>query len=294
MAMTDAIRSDEPATARYSVAGMDCASCVAQIEAAARQVPGVDDVRVSLATQTMTVNVRDAAAQLTAVERAVAAIGHPLSRIDDTIDESDGDDLARDLRQTMLGYKRALWIVVVLNVGYSLVEIVAGFVARSQALQADSLDFLGDGLISLLGLLAINWRSVWRARSALIQGLFLGALGLSVLAGTIYRVFVLNEPEAELMGVFGLIALLVNVAAALLLIPHRAGDANVRAVWLFSRNDAIGNLAVIVAALLVAWTSTPWPDLIVAMIVASLFLHSSWSIIKDARREARCGSWLAA
>lgn len=184
-------------------------------------------------------------------------------------------------------YRRALWIVVLLNVGYGLVEIVAGFVGKSQALKADALDFLGDGLITWLGLLAIKWSMGWRARSALIQGVFLGLLGLGVLGSTGYRVFVVNEPEAGIMGVVGAIALVVNVAAAVVLIPHRAGDANVRAVWLFSRNDAIANIAVVVAAGFVAWTGTPWPDLIVAAIIAALFLHSSGSIIRDARGDMR-------
>ena len=99
--------------------------------------------------------------------------------------------------------------------------------------------------------------------------------------------FMLNEPEAEMMGVFGALALAVNLAAAWVLIPHRTGDANMRAVWLFSRNDAIGNVAVIMAASLVAWTGAPWPDLIVAVGIAGLFLHAAWSIIADATHELR-------
>ena len=128
---------------------------------------------------------------------------------------------------------------------------------------------------------------LWRARSALIQGLFLGLLGLGVVASTIYRMIVQLPPEAELMGLFGIVALVVNVLAAAVLIPHRTGDANVRAVWLFSRNDAIGNAAVVVAAGLVTWTGTVWPDLVVALVIAGLFLHSSWSIIRDARADLR-------
>ncbi|MCB4825417.1 cation transporter [Roseicella aerolata] len=199
----------------------------------------------------------------------------------------DDDDLPKDLTHITPGYRRALWIVVGLNVGYGLVEMVGGFVSGSQALKADALDFLGDGLITFLGLLAIGWSLAWRARSALIQGLFLGALGLGVLATTAYRVLVLNQPEAELMGLFGAIALVANVAAAAVLIPHRTGDANVRAVWLFSRNDAIGNLAVVVAAGLVWWTGTAWPDLAVAAVIAGLFLQSAWSIVRDALADLR-------
>jgi Co/Zn/Cd efflux system component len=165
--------------------------------------------------------------------------------------------------------------------------VVGGFLSGSQALKADALDFLGDGMITFLGLLAIGWSLTWRAKSALIQGLFLGALGLSVLVSTVYRTIVMNQPEAEMMGIFGAIALIVNVLAAVALIPHRSGDANVRAVWLFSRNDAIGNLAVVLAAGLVAWTGTSWPDLVVAAIIAGLFLQSSWSIVRDARNDLR-------
>src|SRR3546814_326181 len=161
--------------------------------------------------------------------------------------------------------------------------MAGGFIVGSQARKADALDFVGDGLITFLGLLAIGWSLAWRARSALLQGLFLGALGCGVLVNTAYRVLVLNEPAAELMGLFGAVALAVNVAAALVLVPHRAGDANVRAVWLFSRNDAIGNLAVVAAAGLVWWTATPWPDLAVAVVIAGLFLHSAWRIVGDAR-----------
>jgi Co/Zn/Cd efflux system component len=118
----------------------------------------------------------------------------------------------------------------------------------------------------------------------MLQGIFLGLLGVGVLAATGYRLLVLQQPEAQLMGIFGLIGLAVNIAAAVVLLPHRHGDANVRAVWLFSRNDAIDNVAVVIAALLVAWTQTGWPDMVVALVIAGLFLQSSFSIIKDAQK----------
>ena len=154
------------------------------------------------------------------------------------------------------GYRRALWIVVALNVGYGVIELFGGFMANSQALKADALDFLGDGSITFLGLLAIGWSLAWRARSAFIQGIFLGLLGLWVLASTVLKTLTDTPVEAGL-----------------------------RAVWLFSRNDAIGNVAVIIAAGLVALTSTRWPDLIVAFLIAALFLHSAWNILRDARRD---------
>ncbi|HEX6120326.1 MAG TPA: cation transporter [Dongiaceae bacterium] len=273
---------------RYHVTGMDCPSCVAKIEGAARKVSGVEEVKVSLTSQLMTLEVRDPDRHLPEVERAVTALGYKLSRVPpaDSSDANDDDKIA-DYSHAAPGYRRALWIVGLLNVGMGIAEIVAGLAAGSQALKADALDFLGDGSITFLGLLAIGWSLRWRSRAALLQGLFLGSLGIGVLATTAYRVLVLHQPEADIMGLFGVIALVVNVAAAAVLMPHRSGDANVRAVWLFSRNDAIGNMAVVVAAGLVAWTGTPWPDLAVATVIAGLFLQSSWSIIKDARSELR-------
>ena len=183
------------------------------------------------------------------------------------------------------GYRRALWIVVVLNLGYGVIEMIGGFLSGSQALKADALDFIGDGAITFLGLLAIGWRLAWRARAAMIQGVFLGLLGLGVIGSTIWRVLNRVTPEADLMGAFAVGALIVNILAVLPLLQHRKGDAIMRAVWLFSRNDAIGNFAVVIAAGLVAWLSSAWPDLIVAFAIAALFLHSSWVIIHDARRD---------
>ena len=280
-----ATTSPAPETVRYRVTGMDCPSA-AKIEKATRGVGGVEDVKVSIASQIMTLRLYNDE-RLPEIERTVTGLGYQLDRLDVALPQAAGDDdddeLPKDLSHITPGYKRALWIVVLLNVGYGLIEMVGGFISGSQALKADALDFLGDGLITFLGLLAIGWTLTWRARSALIQGIFLGLLGLGVLITTGYRVLVLNQPEAELMGLFGAIALMVNIAAAAVLIPHRTGDANVRAVWLFSRNDAIGNLAVVIAAGLVRWTSTPWPDLVVAVVIAGLFLQSSWLIIRDAR-----------
>lgn len=271
--------------ARYRVIGMDCASDAAEIEEAAKRIAGVEWVKVSTASQIMTIAVDDAATKLPAVEQAVAGLGYKLSAIAES-----GDDEMPDAAHVTPAYRRALWIVVLLNVGYGLVEMVGGFLSGSQAVKADALDFLGDGLITLLGLLAIGWSLLWRARAALLQGIFLGLMGLGVLGTTAYRALVQQQPEAELMGALGLVALLMNVASAAVLMPHRTGDANVRAVWLFSRNDAIGNAAVVLAAVLVAWTASPWPDLVVAVVIAGLFLHSAWSIVRDARgdlREAR-------
>ena len=265
---------------RYRVSGMDCAKDAAQIERAA-QSAGVapDAVKVSAATHIMTLKAPEA--RLPEIEKAVETTGYGFDRI-----ESD-EDIQQGAAHQDPAYRRALWIVVILNVGYGVIEMVGGFISGSQAVKADALDFIGDGAITFLGLLAIGWSLAWRARSALIQGIFLGLLGLGVLGTTIVRIFERTTPDAGLMGLLGMIALVVNVISVLPLLPFRKGDANMRAVWLFSRNDAIGNAAVVVAAGLVAWLGSAWPDLIVAFGIAGLFLHSSWAIIRDARADLK-------
>lgn len=281
---------------QYQVIGMDCANDAAEIESAARAVPGVESVKVSVASQILMTRVA-APEALPAIERAVASIGYQLQPLGASRREAagggggaraDDDELPKDLTRIPAGYKRALWVVVVLNVGYGVVEVAGGFLADSQALKADALDFLGDGLITFLALLATGWRLAWRSRAALIQGWFLGALGLGVLGATTYRFFVTQQPEAELMGGFAAVALVVNVLAALVLVPYRKGhDSSARAVWRFSAADAVGNAATVAAAGLVAWTGTPWPDLVVAVVVAGLFLRSAWAIVRDARADLR-------
>lgn len=184
-------------------------------------------------------------------------------------------------------HRRALIIVVVLNIGMGIGEMVAGLLSASQALKADALDFLGDGSITLLALLALSWRPVWRARAAFLQGSFLAVLGLGVIAAALYRSLAQKMPDAEIMGGVGALALVVNIASAWVLVRHRNGDANTRAVWLFSRNDAIGNVAVIAAGALVYWIGSPWPDLVAAFAIAALFMHSSWAILRDSLQELR-------
>lgn len=262
---------------RYRVIGMDCAHDAREIEEAARESGAVRDVRVSVSSQVMTVHLADTGSPET-VTRAVQDIGYRLESMTDVADD-------RTATHASPAYVRALWIVIVLNAGYGVIEMAGGFLSGSQALKADALDFLGDGLITLLGVIAIGWGLVWRARSALIQGIFLGVLGIGVLVNTATRLAEGYVPEAGLMGGFGIVALVVNVASTLVLLPHRAGDANVRAVWMFSRNDAIGNVAVVVAAVLVGLLGTAWPDIVVAFAIAGLFLQSSWVIVRDARTD---------
>lgn len=283
--MMNASRAD--LRVRYQISGMDCADCAEHIGRAVGALRGVRRVRVSLGSQLMTVELVDPEANLPLVERAVTGLGYGISRVDTQGSRTDQSASAGKERQLAPGYRRALWIVVVLNVGYGLIEAFGGVLSGSQALKADALDFFGDGVITLLGIVAIGWGLIWRARSALVQGIFLGTLGFGVLVNTVWRLQTSYQPEASVMGGFGVVALIVNLAAAFVLIPHRTGDANARAVWLFSRNDAMGNLAVVIAAILVGFTDSALPDILVAFGIAGLFLQSSWSIVADARRDLR-------
>lgn len=184
-------------------------------------------------------------------------------------------------------YKRRLWAVIAINAAMFVVEMTAGQMAGSQALKADALDFFGDAATYGISLAVIGAAAHVRANAALAKGISLLAMGLWVAGSTAWMVFVRGVPEAEVMGIVGIMALAANVASVVLLMPYRDGDANIRSVWLCSRNDAIGNIAVMVAALGVWGTATGWPDLIVAAIMAGLFLSSSWQIIHQALAEKR-------
>ncbi|MEP0069576.1 cation transporter [Pyruvatibacter sp.] len=182
-------------------------------------------------------------------------------------------------------YKRALWAVIAINGVMFLVEGSAGFAGQSMALKADALDFAGDTATYAMSLMVIGMALHWRARAALVKGISLLLMGLGVLGLTAYRVIVLNDPSAEIMGSIAALALVANIVSVLILMKFRDGDANVRSVWLCSRNDAIGNVAVIAAAGVVAVSGSPWPDLAVAAFMAWLFTSSAVSIIKQARVE---------
>lgn len=184
-------------------------------------------------------------------------------------------------------YKRRLWLVIAINAAMFAVEMSAGQAAQSQALKADALDFLGDALTYGLSLAVIGLSLRVRATAALFKGISLMAMGLWVLGTTLFRVLYIGMPEAEIMGLIGFLALGANVASVLLLMAYKDGDANVRSVWLCSRNDAIGNVAVMLAALGVWASGTGWPDLIVAGLMAALFVNSSVQIIRQSLQERR-------
>lgn len=182
-------------------------------------------------------------------------------------------------------YKRRLWAVIAINGAMFFVEMAAGHMARSQALQADALDFFADAVTYGISLAVIGSSLRVRTAAAAAKGISLFLMGLWVFGATIYRVFYHGVPEAPVMGVIGFLALAANLASVWLLINYKDGDANVRSVWLCSRNDAIGNVIVMLAALGVWGTATAWPDLIVAAIMAGLFLSSSVQILRHSWEE---------
>lgn len=182
-------------------------------------------------------------------------------------------------------YRRVLWVVLLINAVMFVVEATSGVLADSRALQADALDFLGDTATYGLTLWALGQSLAWRLRAARIKGVSLLIMGVVVLGNSVWALLQGNAPQGQMMmGVAGL-ALAANVISALLLMRHRQGDANIRSVWLCSRNDAIANLAVLLSGALVVWQGSRWPDLLVALAIAGLFTHSAVSILRQANNE---------
>jgi Co/Zn/Cd efflux system component len=177
--------------------------------------------------------------------------------------------------------------IIALNASMFAVEMGGGVMAGSQALQADALDFLGDTLTYGMSLAVIGLSLRVRSAVALVKGSTLALMGLWVLGSTAWHALVLGTPRAEVMGVIGFLALAANLASVLILLKYKDGDANVRSVWLCSRNDAIGNVAVMLAALGVWGTTSGWPDVVVAAMLASLFLNSASKILRQALNEWR-------
>ena len=184
-------------------------------------------------------------------------------------------------------YKRVLLVVIAINVLMFGVEMAASVHANSMALRADALDFLGDSFTYTITLLVIGHSLRWRSTAALFKGLTLAVMGVWVLGSTLYQVFILGQPDEYIMGGIAILAFMANVISALLLLRYRNGDANIRSVWLCSRNDAIGNLAVVLSAGLVAITHSAWPDLVVAALMSALFLHSATLVIRQALTELK-------
>lgn len=181
--------------------------------------------------------------------------------------------------------RRVLWIALLVNLLMFGVELAGGLHAGSVSLLADAVDFFGDAANYGISLLVLGMAAAWRSRAALIKGLSMGAYGVFVVAQAAWHAVAGTVPEALTMGAIGALALAANAGVALLLYAYREGDANMRSVWLCSRNDAIGNLAVMAAALGVFGTGTGWPDLAVAAIMGVLALAAARSVVAQARRE---------
>ncbi|MDO9320995.1 MAG: cation transporter [Pseudomonas sp.] len=184
-------------------------------------------------------------------------------------------------------YRRVLWLALLINAGMFAIEISAGLSAGSVSLLADSLDFLGDAGNYAISLFVLTMSLSWRARAAQFKALSMALFGLGVLVATAWNAWQGGVPVAATMGLIGGLALLANLSVAALLYAWRDGDSNMRSVWLCTRNDALGNVAVLLAALGVLGSGSAWPDLLVAGIMASLALSSAWQVLGQARGELR-------
>ncbi len=184
-------------------------------------------------------------------------------------------------------YRRALIAVLIINAVMFLIEAGAGLGAGSVSLQADALDFLGDALSYSISLVVLSMTVRWRAGTALVKGQFMGLFGFWVMGATIYNMIHLGRPDVMVMGSVGALALAANVVSAMVLYRFRQGDANMRSVWLCTRNDVIGNLAVLAAAAGVFASDTPWPDLAVAVVMAGLALNAAVLVTRHAMAELR-------
>jgi Co/Zn/Cd efflux system component len=184
-------------------------------------------------------------------------------------------------------WRRALWIALAVNAGMFLLEVAAGVAAGSASLQADALDFLGDAANYAISLGVAGMALAWRARAALLKGASLLVLGVWVVGSTAWHALAGTLPSAETMGAVGVLALVANTGVALMLFRYRTGDSNMRSVWICSRNDAVGNAAVVLAALGVFGTGTGWPDIAVAAIMAALGLSGGVQVVRQASAELR-------
>lgn len=192
-----------------------------------------------------------------------------------------------DPHQGNAAYRRVLWAVLAINAAMFVVEIGAGLGAGSASLQADALDFLGDGANYAISLFVVGMAMRYRATAALLKGTTMGLFGLWVVGTVIWHVIHGALPNAITMGAVGFTALIANAASFGLLWTYRAGDANMRSAWICTRNDVLGNLAVLLAAAGVFGTGTGWPDIIVAAIMASLALQSATLVIQQSLDELR-------
>ncbi|WP_148864242.1 cation transporter [Marinobacter fonticola] len=182
---------------------------------------------------------------------------------------------------------RVLYVVLGINAVMFFFEFISGWLANSTALLGDSLDMFGDASVYALTLYTLHRSARAKASAALAKGVFMLLFGLVVIGDAVRKSLLGVIPEANWMGVVGLIALAANTVCFLLLYSHRSDDLNMRSTWLCSRNDLVANTSVIAAAVLVALTGTLWPDVVVGIAIAGLFLHSAWQVLTEAWREWR-------
>jgi Co/Zn/Cd efflux system component len=182
-------------------------------------------------------------------------------------------------------YRRVLWAALTINGAMFLVEIIAGVAAGSASLQADALDFLADTANYGMSLFVVGMALRYRARAALAKGITMGVFGLWVLVAAFRHVAAGTVPVAETMGAVGGAAVLANAVSFALLWAYKGGDSNMKSVWLCSRNDVIGNLAVLLAALGVFDLGKGWPDVVVALVMACFAVQGAWVVIRLARAE---------
>jgi Co/Zn/Cd efflux system component len=190
------------------------------------------------------------------------------------------------------GFRRVLWAVLAINAGMFGVEVVAGLAAGSASLQADALDFLGDAGNYVISLLVVGMALRFRAMAAFAKGATMGVFGLWVIGVTAWHARHGTVPQAFTMGAVGTAALLANAVSFALLWAFREGDSNMRSAWICTRNDVLGNLAVLLAALGVFGTGTGWPDIVVAATMACLALHGSWIVLGQSWTEMRASAAL--
>lgn len=191
-------------------------------------------------------------------------------------------------------YRRVLWTVLAINAAMFAVEVVAGLAAGSASLQADSLDFLGDAANYAISLLVVGMTLRYRAGAALAKGATMGMFGLWVVATVIWHILHGTLPSAFAMGTVGAAALIANAASFGLLWAYCHGDANMRSAWICTRNDVLGNLAVLLAAVGVFGTGTGWPDIVVAAVMSLLAIQGAVVVVRQASRELRIGRLAAA
>jgi len=184
-------------------------------------------------------------------------------------------------------FRKALWIALIVNAAMFVVELAASFGAGSVSLLADSIDFFGDAANYALTLAVLGLAATIRSRASILKAACMGAFGVFVLARAAWAASTGAVPEPMVMGSVGLLALVANVGVALLLYRHRAGDSNARSAWICSRNDALGNVAVMLAAVGVFGTGSAWPDLAVAAFMAVLAITGAATVLRQARDELR-------